>query len=346
MFSVPALSFFVVPGRRPALSGRAVGLCHRTRKITTRRPANLSVVLSYLVSHARATSSSSTFRADTTTRAGAGPTEPLPNLDRHRRAAVSRERSCAAWKKTRFLQNCGYCTHHKLTKVVPKGEAVMDEFSRRDEAIRELCAIIKACMEAANKLSAGGPDIPRLVANFDAQVSKLRGALSDGEIAQVIDAELSQLSKEPALGFDDVDRNELRRLIAAEFQTCANYHLDRFVSVKSIFRAVLKADTPDTKPVAVHSSKELAEILGKNAHAYQAQLTAAREPTSLPHQGKKPPSARIEKKKRKRNIYSGIYNTLAGIAFITCNTATLAMKTSAKFASDHFRSASKELFPS
>ena len=226
----------------------------------------------------------------------------------------------------------------------------MTDFSRNYVAVRDLCELVKQCMKDAHRLSEGSGDIPRLVVEFERNVARLRKELSAGEVAKIIDGELAKIGADVLVDFDKVDKSRLRELIASEFRTCALYSLDRFVSVKSILRAITRARRYEGPDLLVRSSNDLSEKVGQGAHAYQSNLLEARTETSAPDASpggsdseKNPRSKRSDKKRRKRNALRGIYNTLAGVAFIACNTATFQMKSSAKFASEHFKAASQDL---
>lgn len=226
------------------------------------------------------------------------------------------------------------------------------------EAIQKLCDLVKQCMRDAARLEAGGRDIPKLIEQFRSHIIELRRELSSGEIAKIIDGALSTIEDDSLLDLKNIEKEEFRNLISNEFKACSSYNLNNFVSVKSILRAVAQAKNYEHSDIIVSTSKELSEIIGQNANQYALQLFNIRKDDdkkedALTQESVDPNSVikmrsnlskRLEKKKKKRNISGGIYNTLTGVVFIACNTATLQMKASARLASEHFKAAKIDLF--
>ena|ERR1700730_7947985 len=81
-----------------------------------------------------------------------------------------------------------------------------EEAVRRQEAVREICTIIKQCMTQAHKLSAGGSDIPQLLGEFEGSIARLTHLLSSEDVSTIIDSELAKLDAEEQMSFSDLSK--------------------------------------------------------------------------------------------------------------------------------------------
>lgn len=201
------------------------------------------------------------------------------------------------------------------------------------KAVEEVCKQIKKCMKSAHDLSNGGPDIPSLMEAFQRDVGNLQRLLTTGPASKLIDDELKKIDGEKLLDFSKMKEEDLHKLISNEFKSSQKFNLERFVSTTSILRAIQEPEYKKQN-LYIKSSKEVSEILAKNSHEYKSSLIKCRENSSI---------TRKEKKKDKRNISGGIFNTLCGVSFLACNTLTRQMKASASFARKHFKTAETQL---